>query len=640
MNVCRIVVLLLSILCGLFVATATPARAPQGSGGLATSPSSGTFAGMYVSPDVEVNVKAQNGGRAPKQAVAQLVTLSGQIYDELPVKNGHARFSRVPRNEFRVLVKAPGYQIAEGRVNTVRGGGLATVSLELRPITDAEEAAADREIADLSPKTQKEVGKALEALRANQASEARTHLEAAQKQVPNNAEVEYLFGVYAAKVKDPAQAQVHWNRTLTLNPNHLSALIEVGQARLMENKPTEARPYLNRALEVEPSSWRVHALLAETDYLEHQRVDAIKHAERAVELGHDKATTIQPLLARALAENGEKERAIQVLDQHLKANPGDTNAITQREQLINPNSASAAAVDAGGLRGELAELNSAATALPVPSAWMPPDVDEKMPPVESGASCALEEVVRRAGDQLVNLTHDVDRFTATEALFDESINKWGVAEKPERRTYNYVVSIQVIRPGYLGVEEYRNSEGKAAEFPDGVITSGLPALVMVFHPFYAGNYDMTCEGLTRWNGAPAWQVHFRQRPDKPMANRGFRMGTMGPSYPAALKGRAWIAADTYQILRMETDLMKPLPQIRLVAEHTAIEYASVNFREGNVNLWLPQTAEVYFDWNRRRVHRRHTFRNYMLFAVDENERIKKPKGAESRQDTQPGNGLP
>jgi len=623
MIVCRVAVLL-SISSSFFLATVAVAQVPQVS--LPTSPSSGTFSSMYVAPDVEVTVKGQNGGRVPKQTVVRLVNLSGQIYDEIPVKNGRARFSRVPRNEYRVVAKAPGYQMAEGRVNTVRGGGLATVSLELRPISDAEEAAADRDIADLSPKTQKEIGKALEALRANQGSEARAHLEAAQKQVPNNAEVEYLFGVYSAQMRDPAQAQVHWNRTLTLNPNHLSALIEVGQARLMQNKPAEARPYLNRALEVEPSSWRVHALLAEADYLERQPSDAIKQAERALELGHEKATTIQPLLAQALAETGEKERAIQVLQQYLKASPGDANAVAQLEQLEHPK---AAAGDDGGLRGQLAQLNTAATALPVPAAWMPPDVDEKMPGVEPGAACTLKEVVRHAGEQLVNLTHDVDRFTATEGLFDESINRWGLAEKPERRTYDYVVSMQEIRPGFLGVEEYRSSLGKSAEFPDGVITSGLPALVMVFHPFYAGNYEMNCEGLTRWNGAPAWQVHFRQRADKPMAIRGFRMGTMGPSYPAALKGRAWISADTYQIVRMETDLMKPIPQIRLAAEHTAIEYASVNFREGNVKMWLPQTAEVYFEWNRKRVHRRHTFSNYMLFAVDENQRIKSPKGAKT-----------
>jgi hypothetical protein len=165
---------------------------------------------------------------------------------------------------------------------------------------------------------------------------------------------------------------------------------------------------------------------------------------------------------------------------------------------------------------------------------------------------------------------------------------------------------------------------------------------MVFHPFYAANYEMTCEGLAKWSGAPAWQVHFRQRPDKPVTNRGYRMGRNGPSYPVALKGRAWISADNYQIVRLETDLLKPIPAIRLAAEHTAIEYSSVTFREGNVRLWLPQTAEVFFDWNGRRVHRRHTFNNYMLFAVDEKVRIASPKGAETPEATieKPANPQP
>jgi hypothetical protein len=52
---------------------------------------------------------------------------------------------------------------------------------------------------------------------------------------------------------------------------------------------------------------------------------------------------------------------------------------------------------------------------------------------------------------------------------------------------------------------------------------------------------------------------------------------IGPTYPAALKGRAWIAADSYQIVRLETDLVAPLPEIRLFADHTAIEYSAVHF---------------------------------------------------------------
>ena len=60
----------------------------------------------------------------------------------------------------------------------------------------------------------------------------------------------------------------------------------------------------------------------------------------------------------------------------------------------------------------------------------------------------------------------------------------------------------------------------------------------------------------------------------------------------------------------------PLPQIQLLAEHTAVEYGLVKFREGDANLWLPLSAEVYFAWRGQRVHRRHSFDHYMLFRVD------------------------
>src|SRR5216683_8236381 len=145
----------------------------------------------------------------------------------------------------------------------------------------------------------------------------------------------------------------------------------------------------------------------------------------------------------------------------------------------------------------------------------------------------------------------------------------------------------------------------------------LPALVLIFHPYYVQNFKISCEGLARWKGGPAWQMYFRQRPDKPNTIRTYQVGAEGQAYPVALKGRAWIAADSSQIVRLETDLIDPLPQIRLVADHAAIEYGPVHFQARNLDMWLPQNAEVHYDWRGRRSHRRHSFRNYLLFAVDD-----------------------
>jgi len=586
------------------------------------SPNDVNVTSSALSPDVEVNVSTEDGKPIVKNVVVQLINQNGQLYDKTSVRNGTARFIRVLRSKYRVLVMASGYQRAEEPVDLITGIRVATVKVELLPLSDVENAAADRGISTMKAKAQKEIGKALEALRTNKPNNARTHLELAERAAPDSADVEYLFGVYATQINNPVEAQSHWNKALALNPKYLSALIEVGQELLNEKKAAEAASYGNRAVEAEPSSWRAQALLAEAEYMQRNRDDAIKHGERALELGHQRAASLQPFLAGMLAEAGEKERAIQLLQRYLKENPSDDVAAKQLEKWTNSEGTERG--DAASVTQEFQAITAAATALPIPSNWMPPDVDEKVPPVEPGAACALDEVVRKVGDQLVTLVHDLDRFTATESIVDQSISKWGVASAADQRKFNYLVSIKEIRPGVLSVEEYR-SGGPSVEFPDGVITNGLPSLALIFHPFYAGNYEMTCEGLARFDGGLAWQVHFRQRTDKPIENRGFRLGIRALSHAAALKGRAWISAENYQLVRLETDLVHPLPEIRVVNEHTAIEFGAVSFRDGKVNLWLPRSAEVYSDW-KFRIHRRHSFDNYLLFNVDENERIGSPKG--------------
>jgi hypothetical protein len=110
--------------------------------------------------------------------------------------------------------------------------------------------------------------------------------------------------------------------------------------------------------------------------------------------------------------------------------------------------------------------------------------------------------------------------------------------------------------------------------------------------------------------------------------RSYRLGLDGPSYPVALKGRAWISLETSEIIRMETDLVAPLPQIRLALDHIAVEYGPVHFRQGAVDMWLPQSAEIFYEWRGHRAHRLHTFSNYMLFSVDDKQRISAPKGQE------------
>ncbi len=577
-----------------------------------------------------VYVRELNGEIINSLALVTVTRMANQYWQQTTALGGQASFVNISAGRYTVQVVAGGYEKAVEEVEILGGGG-ESVTISLRPeSSDSGATPVSPGPPLLAPKAHKELGKALEALRAGKLAEARKHLDAVYRLAPSHPDVNFLFGVYSSQVNDWRQAKSYWEKAIAFYPQHLFAQISLGDALLRENKPADAIPHLEKALEIDPNSWRAHAFLADADLRLGSSEEAVRQAERAIALGQGRAAGVRPTLAGALAAQGETDRAIQILESYLRENPADTNAQKQLDSLRPPPTVAAISPSAAPATPAVSVTPAAASpstvaALSLPYNWLPPEVDEKVPPVESGVPCALDEVVQNAGKRVQEFINNVDHFTATESLFHESVNAWGFPGPPETRKFDYVVSIQEIRPGILITYEYRDGDLSYQRFPSGVATLGLPALVLIFHPYSAVNYHMECEGLAHWNRGLAWQVHFRQRRDKPSRDRLYRFGESGPSYPVALKGRAWIAADTFQIVRLETDLVAPLPEIRLVADHTAIEYGAVHFHKQNVDMWLPHTAEVFYDLKGRRIHRRHSFSSYMLFSVDDQQRISAPK---------------
>ena len=604
----------------------------------APNPGGATRGGVSTSPlesgdptiELDIYVRGADGGPLEETAMVTLVAPTGQVSGQGTTLGGNIRFSVAP-TQYTIQVVAAGY---ENAVKELDGyiAGYSRITIQMTTASDGEAGASSSRIL-LAPKVQKELGKALEALRANKPDVARGHLEAAYRRAPNHPAVNYLYGVYFLQIKDQEKAKSYWTKTLEFDPKHVSALLSLSEALIREQKLPDAESYVKRAIEADPNSWRGHAILADVLLKENLAGEAVKEADRAIELGHGQATAVEPLLVRALIAGGEKERAEKVSQEYVREHPADAAARKQLEMFETPavpvssnNEPTPSAASPSGAA-------ESAVALPLPSNWLPPDIDEKIPPVEPVAVCALEEVVEKAGKRVEEFVKNVDRFTASESLKHESINKWGFAEPPETRKFDYVASIQQYRQGYFNVMEFRSGSHALSDFPDGVETTGLAALALIFHPSNAANFAMSCEGLGRWNGHLAWQVHFRQRTDKPNTIRAYKFGESGPAYAVALRGRAWIAADSYQIVRMETDLVAPLPQIRLLSDHTIVDYGPVHFRKGNVEMWLPHSAELYSDWKGRRMHRRLSFSNYLLFSVDEKQKISEPKaGPEAQQE--------
>ena len=253
----------------------------------------------------------------------------------------------------------------------------------------------------------------------------------------------------------------------------------------------------------------------------------------------------------------------------------------------------------------------------------PADVNAAIPPVQDGVACVLPDVLNGAAQRAKELVANLPKFAATETMEHYEIFKGGKTLGPKTVTFEYMAEMNQIRPDMLVMEETRDGRIPIEKFPANFATLGLPIMALVFHPVFSGEYEMQCEGLGQWDGRPAWQIYFFQRGDKVPRLRAYTSGDK--SYRLKLRGRAWLDARTFHPLRIETDLIEPVPQIELMREHLAVNYRPVHFQHSDEELWLQQNAEVFMDFHGHRYHRVHTFSNYQLFSVDVSSKDAAPK---------------
>ncbi len=569
-------------------------------------------------PSLEVYLRDLSGAAVNQLALVTLSATTGNMLRQSSVKAGRVEFKDLKPGAYTLQVLAPGYEAFQQTIEM--SFSPITVTISVRPGSSFGPAGtpAVPGLLVLSQKDQKLVAKIQEALRSDRPSDAKSPLEKLYHSAPGNPDTNYMYGLYESELNDWPKAESYWQMTVQIYPQHSAALIELAQAALHDHKPAEAASYLSRAIQAEPTAWRPHALIAQAYLDQGDSVQAVAEASRAIELGHNQADSVQPLLARAIAAQGDTKRAIETLQTYLQAQPSDAQA----QELLSSLRAAASAPP-----GSTPSKSLPATTIEVSpvlfSAWMPPDVDESIPPVDSGVSCPLDQVLSQARKRIAELVENVDRFTAVEWVKNERVGRDGLPTNMDMRLFNYLVSISVPRPGLLSVDEYRTAREGPDDFPDDIATYGLPAMVLAFHESQSANFIYSCEGLAHLTSGPSWQIRFQQKPDRLPTLRAYRSGDQFTRI--ALKGRAWISADSSQVERMETDLVHPYPAIRLIAEHTVIEYGEVHFKAKDVGMWLPKTAEVYFDWKGRRIHRSHSYSNYMLFSVDSQHRISPPK---------------
>jgi len=559
-----------------------------------------------------------------RQALIKLVNLQSKTAMWQTTEEGaKAIVPNVPFGNYSVEVSAVGYVTATQPVDLLNIARLREVSIILQK--DPSAVQLDVDDTAVPSKGRKELKRAIAALKSNNLSEAQRHLEPVHALSPNNPEVNFLFGYLYVQSSDYDHAEPFLNQCLSAQPQNVQALVLLGRSKLERKDYRAAQVPLEKAIAIDGTGWLPHSLLADSYLQNHNDQGARDQAMLAIDKGNDAANSARLILGEALLNLGDDERALQALQKFVDVArasplvPEVQRLIAEVQQrgntALSPQPTDKTPYQVDALR---AMPRFAVPANP----WEPAGIDDLKPTVAPGVECPLAAVLQGSGDRVAQLVEDVSRFAAVEDLFHQRLDRYGVPIRTDSRKFNYVASIAEPEPGYLEVNEYRAEKLTLEGYPDHIASTGFATLAFVFHPDVRDDFEMRCEGLGNWQGLATWLVHFQQREDRPNRMHSYKMGSQ--IYPVSLKGRAWIRADNFEIVRLESELVKPMPQIQLLSEHQLVEYGPIQFGKSGTSLWLPKSAEIYFDFRHQRYYRRHSFDHYMLFAVNADEHRKEP----------------
>jgi hypothetical protein len=254
--------------------------------------------------------------------------------------------------------------------------------------------------------------------------------------------------------------------------------------------------------------------------------------------------------------------------------------------------------------------------------WSPPNVDKPLPSLAPTPPCDVTKVIRDVGSHAMELTTNLQNFTAEEQITYEQWSYSGVPQENDTGMFHYVFAFEQ-HGGEMVSREYRNPWKGGHSFPASGQDTGQVTLGLIFLPKMQTDYELTCEGRDQWKGQDAWVIHFQQRKDKPRRTMQFHI--QGRKIGAMLKGRAWIDMESGQVLHLETNLMHGIPDAGVRRGALTVDYAPVEIHSRKVQLWLPQQLEAFWEFGTYRVILLHTFRDFKLFTVETQDNIQKPK---------------
>jgi len=574
---------------------------------------------------LDIFVRDQHGN--PLDAAAAVHLSSARLnYNAIVPTQGAsaAHFIELAFGEYEVEVTCPGFRKVTEHFTSEFSHGLLPLYIYLIPESGPDDPASPSGDV-LTQQLRAEMQLGIGALNRDRYESARKTFAKIMRKAPSNSDVVYFLGVAELGLQHPDVAREDFQRALALDPNNELALVSLGQMQLQGGAPADAVIPLEKAVSLGRTGWRAEFELASAYFQLHRLSDAESAASRAAALAKEKGATSLFLLGEIQYAEGRRADAKHTWESLLRLFPKDSAVFVTRKMLARVESEGLEPGPSSNVSPPLPPAPDTRPVTFVEIPWAPPDIDNTVYDVAPGVKCQAAAILDGALHRMNSELADFEKFTATEHIEHQDIDRYGWPGAVKAHDFTYVVFVHPLPKNSFYLEEFRDGEAGLSGFSDVIITTGLNTLgVNVLQPYYRERFNYSCEGLAKLRGQAAWQIHFEEKRDaKAGSVRTWRAGNT--TYDIAIKGRIWVSSASYAVLRIESDLRDPVARLGLTKDHLLVDYGPVNFAARDAQLWLPWSADMYMELRGRRYHHRHFLSDYLLFDVETTHKISKPK---------------
>jgi Flp pilus assembly protein TadD len=234
----------------------------------------------------------------------------------------------------------------------------------------------------------------------------------------------------------------------------------------------------------------------------------------------------------------------------------------------------------------------------------------------------LDAILQKTGANVEAFFKNFQNATSRERIEEEQIGKGGKVKRSLEQQFQYLL-ITTPYQGGLSLDEFRTNPKGTQTGPAGLsdgfmLTVGFASASLVFHPAYQGGAKYRYLGRARMEGTDCDVVAFAQDPAK--AKMFGRFSTHSATALVLHQGIAWIDPRDARIVRLRTDLLEPLPKVRLQRETTEILYSQVSFKDIPAPVSLPAQVTVTVEWKGKTFRNLHQYTDFRLFNTTAQEK--------------------